>query len=270
MLSKRTRRILGYSAAGLTAFALLPRLLADRLLYFPERRYDSRPEMYRIPYEEVRLTTEDGVKLHAWWTGEPSQKTTVLFFHGNAGNISHRLERILTLHSLKVRFFLLGYRGYGESEGKPKEDGLYRDATAAYRYLMDHGVPAKNLYLFGESLGGAVAIELATRLPVAGLILESTFTSVREMAWLHYPFFPSLIVPDQFPSLARIPKIRSKFLIVHGNHDEIAPFSMGERLFAAANEPKSFFPVPGAGHNDVYVVSGRAYIDRIANFLENR
>jgi uncharacterized protein len=241
--------------------------MIDQFVYFPETRHESKPEDFNLPYENVSLTTEDGVNLHAWWTGDTSIPTTVLFFHGNAGNISNRLDRIRALKEPKVRFFLLDYRGYGKSGGKPSEEGLYRDATAAYQFLMKHSVPPKNVFIFGESLGGAVAAELATRVPCAGVVLESTFTSLREMAEKHYPFIPSALVPNQFNTLGRIGEIRSRLLVIHGTADEIVPFEMGRRLHEGAREPKSFLEIPGAGHNDLYAVGGETYRSALLRFL---
>lgn len=263
-------RALAYATVAAITLFMVARFLIDSFIYFPEARLEFRPEDFKLLYEEVSLTTDDGVKLHAWWTGDPSTPRTALFFHGNAGNISHRLERVAFLGQPKIRFFLLDYRGYGQSQGKPSEEGLYRDATAAYQFLRAQGISPENILLFGESLGGAVAVDLATRVPVGGVILESTFTSVRDMASVHYPFIPKVFVPDQFDSLARVANARAKLLVIHGNQDEIAPFSMGRRLFDAANQPKSFLEVPGAGHNDVYLLGGKPYRERLLSFLESR
>ncbi|MFH1018544.1 MAG: alpha/beta hydrolase [Pseudomonadota bacterium] len=261
-------RLLGYASVGLLVLFMIPRFFIDRFIYFPEAHHEFRPDDFKLPYEDISLTTDDGVKLHAWWIGDHSMRKTVLFFHGNAGNISHRLDRINLLGQPKIRFFLLDYRGYGQSQGKPSEEGFYRDATAVYQYLRAQSVSPENIFLFGESLGGAVATELATRVPIAGLILESTFTSVRGIASIHYPFIPNAFVPDQFNSMARISNVHAKLLVIHGNQDEIAPFSMGKHLYETANQPKSFLEIPGAGHNDLYLVGGRPYRKQILRFLE--
>jgi fermentation-respiration switch protein FrsA (DUF1100 family) len=260
-------RILAYATIVSVILFLVAHFMIDQFLYFPETRHDSKPEDFKLPYEDVSLTTDDGVKLHAWWTGDPSIQTTVLFFHGNAGNISHRLDRIQSLKEPGIRFFLIDYRGYGKSTGKPSEEGLYKDATAAYEYLREHRVPPENIYIFGESLGGAVAGELATRVPSAGVILESTFTSLREMASKHYPFIPAAFVPDQFNTLDRIRNLKAKLLVIHGTKDEIVPLEMGQRLYDRAIEPKSFIEVPGAGHNDLYGIGGESYRGDVRRFL---
>ena len=244
------------------------RMFEDKMIYYPERAYTERPERLKLPFEDVSLQASDGVRLHAWWIGDPRHKRTVLFLHGNAGNIGDRLDRVKTLGDVPVRFFLLDYRGYGESEGKPSEEGLYQDAEAAYAYLREkRGIPSEDIVLFGESLGTAVAVDLAVKTPVAGVALESGFTSVRDMASVAFPWIPKAFVSDQFNSLAKISGLRAPVLIVHGRRDEIVPFEMGRRLFDAAPEPREFLEVPAAGHNDVYVVGGEKYRATISGFL---
>lgn len=261
------QRVLAYLAVVLLTLILVPRLMLDQFLYFPEKRLDASPSDFGLPYEEVWLTTEDGVKLHAWWVGKKEHETTVLFLHGNAGNISHRLDRVRALQEIPARFLLLEYRGYGKSEGKPTEEGLYKDATAAYQFLRGSSIPWEKIYLFGESLGGAVAVELATRFEAGGLILESTFTSVREMASQHYSFMPTSFVPDRYNSLARIPNILPKLLIIHGDRDEIVPYEMGEKLYKAAPPRKEFVNISTAKHNDVYIVGGHEYQRALLDFF---
>ena len=252
-------------AAGI---AMAPAFLIDQFIYFPEKHHDSRPEDFGLPSEDVEIRTEDGVKLHAWWIGDPSLRCTVLFFHGNAGNISHRLDRIRAWKEVPVRFLLVDYRGYGKSAGSPSEEGLYRDARAAYDFLAGRSIPASQIFLFGESLGGAVAIELAGRVKSAGLILESTFTSLRELAPVHYPFIPSALIPDQYRSLDRISRVQVPVFIAHGTADEIVPFEMGRRLHEAARDPKTFHPVDAATHNDVYLQGGSSYRNALKSFLD--
>ena len=193
-----------------------------------------------------------------------------LVSHGNAGNISHRLDRALLLQArLRSSVFLYDYRGYGASEGSPDEAGTYRDARAAYRYLAEQKqVKADELVLFGESLGSAVSLELALSRPAAALVLEAPFTSVRDMArtTIFAPFAP--FVRTRYESLARISRLRMPLLVVQGDRDEIVPPVQGRRLFDAAPEPKRYFAIPGAGHNDTYLVGGEAYWRTIADFLD--
>ncbi len=251
----------------LFAFGLWFSMLEDRFIYYPDKQLIDKPQNYSWPFEDVWLTTQDRVKLHAWWIGHSSLPITVLFLHGNAGNISHRLDRLASFGVLTVRFFMLEYRGYGQSQGKPSEQGLYEDAQTAYRYLIGKGVNVKNLILFGESLGGAVAIDLAAKEKIGKVVVESTFTSIREMAKNVMPFVPISLVSDGFNSVEKLKRVRSSILIVHGSNDTLVPIEMGRRLFQAANTPKLFYEVKGADHNDVYIIGGEAYRRKLFTFL---
>jgi len=233
---------------------------ADRFIFFPERDYFEKPDAYSLSYRDAWIETSDHVRLHAWWIGEEKHRTTVLFFHGNAGNISHRVDRIHALGDIPLRFLLLDYRGYGQSEGSPSEDGIYADASAAYGYLRKiGGLDPSEIVLFGESLGGAAAVDLASRETVARVVLESTFTSMKDMADVVMPMVPSALVPEAYNSVEKIKKVHVPIHIFHGDADEIVPFDLGRKLFEAANEPKRYFPVRGAHHNDVYIVGGETY-----------
>jgi fermentation-respiration switch protein FrsA (DUF1100 family) len=197
-------------------------------------------------------------------------KVTVLLAHGNAGNLSHRLDRTIFLQSrLGADVLLFDYRGYGRSEGRPDEEGTYRDARAAHRWLTEvRGVTPDRLVLFGESLGSAVALELALARPCRALVLESPFTSVPDMAAVVLPFLPRSFVRTQYDNLGKIGRLRVPLLVLHGDGDEVVPFAQGRRLFEAAPEPKRFFSIPGAGHNDTYIVGGDAYWRTVADFVE--
>lgn len=245
-------------------------LFETRFIYFPSRGYDATPSGLGLAHEDVWLTTEDGVRIHGWYLPVPRARWVTLVSHGNAGNISHRLDRALLLQArLRSSVFLYDYRGYGASEGSPDEAGTYRDARAAYRYLAEQKqVKADELVLFGESLGSAVSLELALARPAAALVLEAPFTSVRDMArtTILAPLAPFL--RTRYESLARIPRLRMPLLVVQGDRDEIVPPAQGRRLFAAAPEPKRYFAIPGAGHNDTFYVGGEAYWRAIAEFLD--
>ncbi len=245
-------------------------LLETRFIYFPSRGYDATPSGLGLPHEDVWLTAEDGVRIHGWYLPVPRARWVTLVSHGNAGNISHRLDRALLLQArLRSSVFLYDYRGYGASEGSPDEAGTYRDARAAYRYLVEEKqVKADELVLFGESLGSAVSLELALAHPAAALVLEAPFTSVRDLArtTIFAPLAP--FVRTRYESLARIPRLRMPLLVVQGDRDEIVPPVQGRRLFDAAPEPKRYFAIRGAGHNDTYLVGGEAYWRTIADFLE--
>jgi fermentation-respiration switch protein FrsA (DUF1100 family) len=234
----------------------------DALLYFPSRRFDDAPANHGLRHEEFDVPTADGERLHGWWMAARSAARLghLVHFHGNAGNISHRLAEAFALTASGFDVLLFDYRGYGRSTGRPHEDGLYQDARAIVAALASRpGVDPRRIFYLGESLGGAVALALALERPPRGLVLQSTFTSVRDLARLHYPVVPGFLVPDAYPSLRRIGQLRAPLLVIHGEVDEIVPFVHGQRLFAAAPEPKRFHAVPGAGHNDLLVVVGRSY-----------
>jgi fermentation-respiration switch protein FrsA (DUF1100 family) len=222
-------------------------------------------------FEDVRLEA-DGAALHAWWLPFEDARRSVLFCHGNAGNISHRLERArLMQRRLQASVLLFDYRGYGRSDGAPDEQGTYRDARAAYRHLVEERrIAADRLVLFGESLGAAVAVQLALEQPCAALVLESPFTSIPDMARSAYPFLPPVgrLIRTRYETLAKLRALRTPLLVLHGEMDQIVPAAQARRVFEAAPEPKRFFAIPGAGHNDTYQTGGEAYWRVVADFLE--
>ncbi|MCH8206390.1 MAG: alpha/beta hydrolase [Chloroflexi bacterium] len=251
------------------------KLLDRYFIFFPERELVRTPGDVDVEYEEAFFSTSDGVRLHGWFV--PSQSdTTLVWFHGNAGNISHRLENLLMLrHTLGLDIFIFDYRGYGMSEGSPSEKGMYRDAEAALEYVGRRSAPGEDrrLVLFGRSLGAAVAVEMATRHQVDALVLESPFRSVRLMAGRVYPFLPSALLTapfqSRFDSLSKIGRVNSPVMVLHGDMDDIVPLEEGQKLYEAANEPKRFYTIEGAGHNDTYVLGGSAYFDALKAFIED-
>ena len=250
------------------AVLALASLLQDRLIYFPARRPDSSPEAWGLRSEELRLTASDGVRLHGWWI-RGRGKRVVLLFHGNAGNVSHRLDRAkLFTTRLDVDVWLVDYRGYGLSEGKPSEAGLYRDGLAIYDAARERGFPPERIVLLGESLGCAVAAEVALSRPCSGLVLETPFLSVPELARRHYPFVPGLLIRARYDTGSRIGRIDVPKLIVAAERDEIAPVSHAQQLFDLAWPPKDLLVVPGAGHNDVYATGGEKYLEVWRRFLD--
>ena len=250
--------------------------ILDRfMVYFPDRGLYTTPAEVGLEYSDVYLTTADGVRIHAWHVPGESD-TTLLWLHGNAGNISHRVNNIAILNSLTgLSVLIVDYRGYGLSDGSPSESGLYLDAEAAFEYLTDEAGldPTKEIVLFGRSLGVGVASEIATRHPVRCVILESGFTSIIGMAkatrpdWLVYALMP--LVGSRYDTLSKMARIQSPVMIVHGDSDEIVPFHMAEQLFEAAREPKRFHAVRGAMHNDVYERGGAAYFQALRKFVAN-
>jgi fermentation-respiration switch protein FrsA (DUF1100 family) len=243
-----------------------------RLLYYPNlpsRAVVATPARIGLAYEEVALTAADGVRLHGWFlpAGEPP-RGALLFFHGNAGNISHRLDSLRIFHDLGLSVLIFDYRGYGRSEGKVSEDGTYLDAEAAWRHLTEtRGFAEEKIVLFGRSLGAAVAARLATRHRPRALILESSFTSVPDLAAKYYRIYPvRWLTRFRYDARAALGAVDCAVLIAHSRDDEIIPVAHGRALFEAAPEPKAFLELRG-GHNDGYLASGRSYIDGLDAFL---
>ena len=259
-----------FLAALVLGLVLVPVLFEKRLIYFPFRALEVTPKELGLRYEEARLVAEDGITLHGWFLPVEGSRFTVLVCHGNAGNISHRLDRAMLMHAkLKTDVFLFDYRGYGLSQGAPDEEGTYRDARAAHRYLSTaRGVAPGNLIIFGESLGAAVALQLALEVPARALVLEAPFTSISDMAGSVLPFLPvGRLLRTRYDNLAKIGGLRMPLLVLHGDRDTTVPFAQGRRLFEAAPEPKQFFPIPGAGHNDTYFIGGDPYWEAWSEFL---
>jgi len=257
----------GYGAVALYLFIMQP-----RLLYYPDmpgRELESTPAAVGLAYEDVTLRTRDGVQLHAWFIPAGNPRATLLFCHGNAGNISHRLDSIRLQHALGLQVLIFDYRGYGRSEGSPSEKGSYRDVDAAWHYLREvRGLPESRIIIFGRSLGAAVAADLASRTQPAAVILESAFTSVADMAAEFYPWLPvRLLSRYRYDNLGKMARITRPLLLVHSRQDEIIPFAHGERLFARASEPKQFLELSG-GHNDAFLTSRRAYTHGLKTFLD--
>ena len=268
----------GIGLAVILVVGLLVRqmsILDQLMVYFPERGMHSTPGDVGLDYEDVSLVAADGARLHGWHVPGKSD-TTLLWFHGNAGNISHRLDNILLLNRrLGLGVFIFDYRGYGKSDGKPSEAGLYADAEAAIDFLTsDLGLdPIQDVVLYGRSLGVGVAVEMATRHEVRGVVLESGFASVKEMVRLTRPRIPTgLVLPlfdARYDSISKIGRLTSPVMIVHGTRDDTVPFEMAKRLYEAAPEPKRLHAVPGASHNDTYLVGGEAYIQALSEFVED-
>ena len=242
------------------------------LIYYPARTLEGVPGDLGLPSEEVLLDVEPGVKIHAWFIKAASQPSiaTVLFSHGNAGNIGDRLDRVRSWKSLGVDVLLYDYRGFGRSTGSPDEEGTYRDGRAAYDYLVNvrHVDPSK-LVLMGESLGCAISIQLALDRKAAGLILEAPFASIRRMAAAIYPFLPlGPFVRTRYDNLGKASRLNVPLLVVQGTLDEVIPIEQGKAVFAAAPEPKTFIAMEGAHHNDVYLIGGEAYRRAVAALIE--
>lgn len=253
------------------AFALYLFLMQPRLLYYPElpgRALTATPADIGLDYEAVRLTTRDGLQLAGWFVPHPRARATLLFLHGNAGNISHRLDSIRLFHDLGLAVLIIDYRGYGESEGQPTEAGTYHDAAAAWEYLVgQRHLASGEIVIFGRSLGGAVAADLASRTQPGALFLESTFVSVPDMAARLYPWLPvRWLSRYRYDTGAKLAAITAPLLIAHSADDEIIPYAHGRRLFELAREPKRFLELRGA-HNGGFLVSREAYARAVDSFL---
>lgn len=235
--------------------------LLGSLLYFPSRAIVETPGRAGLDYRDVALETDDGERLHGWWIGGRNEPLgQLLLCHGNAGNVGDRVLHAVLLTAGGFDVLLFDYRGYGRSSGRPSEEGTYRDARAALRCMLEQpGVDPARVFYLGESLGGSIALDLALEHPPAGLVLLSAFTSVRELARLHYPFIPTSLVPDAYPTVRRIPELRAPLLVLHGDHDDIVPLSQGRALFEAAPEPKHMHVFAGLGHNDVVTLAGTQF-----------
>jgi fermentation-respiration switch protein FrsA (DUF1100 family) len=243
--------------------------LVERMVFQPSPGVDLRPAQLGWAGEERFLVCEDGVRIHSFWLPAPGATRALLFLHGNAGNASHRLPNAVELARLGIHVLLPDYRGYGLSEGTPSEAGVYADARAALAHLVEvRRLPEERIVLFGRSLGGAVAVELARGRDLAGVILESTFTSLGDVvaSSLASPLAP--LATRRFASASKIGEVRAPLLFFHGDRDEIVPYEVGRRLYELAPEPKAFETLRGAGHNDTLAVGGAAYFARIARFLD--
>jgi hypothetical protein len=263
------RLIIGLAAAYLLlgGYAII---FEERLIFVPSRYPVGDWHPRGLQCEDVELATHDGEQLHGWYCAVPRPRGVVLMFHGNAGNITHRADRITSWQRLlNVSVFVFDYRGYGRSTGHPKEPGVYSDARAAYHWLTaDKGIAPDDVVFFGESLGGAVALQLATEVTPCALILESTFTSAVEMGQRAFPWLPvRWIMRNRFASIDKIERYHGPLLIVHGTQDTLVPFAMGKALFDRANEPKRFYAVVGADHNDMAWKGGHAYLQAMEAFL---
>ena len=234
-------------------------MLLDALIFQPDSAVSAPP----LGVKERWITTKDRVRLHAWYAAGAPAKATLIWSHGNGGNIAGRVDVLLALAAHGLNVLAYDYRGYGRSGGRPHEAGVYLDAQAAYDSERRRGVPAARIICFGESLGGAVSIHLASTRSCAGVAVVSSFTSLRDVARHHFGPL-ALVVGSRFDALARVRDLTVPILVAHGDRDEIVPFELGEQLFAAANRRKRFFRAVGAHHNDVFASPG--LITAVAEF----
>ena len=248
-----------------------------RNLYYPAQKIEATPSVFGLQYEDVNFISEDGRMLHGWWIPHPQARGTVIHCHGNAGNIGDRAWLAADLHRLHVNVFLFDYRGYGKSRGLPTEKGTYRDARAAYEVVRAkyQDVESPPVVLHGQSLGGAVAIQLALDKPVRGLIVESSFSSVIDMGQKLYPLLPiRWFCRFRYDSASKAPCLNIPKLFAHSPQDDLIPYDLGEKLYQVAAPPKEFVVLEGA-HNDagwsltpVYWRAIEKFLDRVLGPVE--
>ncbi len=246
--------------------------LLDSFFVYHPHPWDERDwaKLSGVPLEDVWFPATDGTKLFGWYAEATATSAVLLWCHGNAGNMIDRLENLRALHRLGLSVFLFDYRGYGRSQGRPTEHGLYQDALGAYEYLIGRRrIRTERVIVFGRSLGGAVAGELASQKPAMGLVLESCFPSIEAVARHHYMGLPvHWLLGAKFRLEERVPHLSLPKLFIHGDRDDIIPMELGQRTFAAAKPPKEFYVVRGADHNNLPFVGGRAYFEKLLEFCQ--
>ncbi|MCB4790503.1 MAG: alpha/beta fold hydrolase [Elusimicrobia bacterium] len=245
-------------------------VIQEHLVFFPSRELVSTPNYIKLDFEKIEFKTSDGETINAWFIPKQGSARVILMCHGNAGNISHRLDRIQNFNHMGLNVLVFDYRGYGKSSGKPGEEGTYRDALASWEYLINekHFQP-QDIIIYGESLGGAVAAWLAQDRPAAALILESAFTSIDELGQELYPLLPvKLLARIHYPTRKYLEQVRCPLLVIHSTEDDIVPFSHGQNIFITGNEPKTFLEIHGS-HNEGFMVSAGLYEQGIESFVKS-
>lgn len=256
---------------GLILAVVLLRMFEERHIFFPNAYSSNDWNLadHGVQAEDTYFTTSDGLRLHSFWAPAPGATHTILYFHGNAGNLSDRIPNIGFLQKLPANVLAVDYRGYGKSQGSPTEEGVYRDAEAAYDYLVrERKIPPEQIIVLGQSLGTAVATDLASKRPVAGLVLEAGFPSARRVAQVAMPI-PGLrfVIRSRFDSAAKLKDIRVPVLVAHCRADPVLPYQLGEELYAAANQPKSFVAYPGDCHEPLYYADPLDYTAKLRAFF---
>lgn len=267
------RIVAGFTLMFLMALPAKANVMENHFLYFPDPHLHLTPARAGLEFEEVTFPAADGTLLHGWFVPGAPNRPTVLFFHGNAGNISHRVENLVQLHRQGYSTLIFDYRGYGRSRGEPSEPGLYADGRGALDWLKSRGTGPDTTIYFGRSLGAAVALQLALEEPPAAVILESAFTSLAAMGREHYPILYTLLgwlVPARYDNAAKIGQLDAPLLLIHGSADTIVPVRMGRRLFELAPEPKRLYLIENADHNDAYFLGDGDYWQAWRDFLQIR
>lgn len=251
----------------LISVVIYVRYIERRALFSPSQIIEVTPIEIGLDFEEIFFKTKDGLRLNGWLIPSGDARFTLLFCHGNAGNISSRIDKIKFFNKLGLNIFIFDYRGYGISQGSPSEAGLYIDAQAAYEYLLSRKISFEKIVGYGESLGGAVVIELAKNNDIKALIVESTFSSAKDMSKQIYPFIPFWLFSSKLNSGDKIKLINAPKLIMHSKDDEIVPFCLADKLYRSASEPKFLLQLHG-NHNDCFFESEEIVREEIINFLD--
>ncbi|MDY0041935.1 MAG: alpha/beta hydrolase [Desulforhabdus sp.] len=242
------------------------------IVFFPDPILEATPRDYGLEsYEEVFFPATDGTRLHGWFVEGPDRRAVLVWFHGNAGNISHRLDSLKMMHKrLRIPIFIFDYREYGLSEGSISKAGTFLDAQGAYRYITEQkGFPPSSVILYGRSLGTALAVYIASRKDSLGVVLEAAFTSTDDVMKLYSPYYlPQATGANKYDNLSLIGLVASPVLFIHGQMDHTIPISMAKRLYQETHAPKYFFEVPGADHNDTYLVGGSKYLSVWSQFIK--
>ncbi len=260
-------KILLYLIFGFISLILYIRWVESRQVFIPSKQITSNPDQFGMAYEDVYFKTQDGVDLNGWLVKHSDAKHTILYFHGNAGNMGDRMVKLAMFYQMGVNIFIIDYRGYGRSSGQPTEKGMYLDTQAAYDYLMTRkDIAPERIVAYGASLGGAAAVDLALKRNLAGLISDSTFTNAADMGRRIIPWVPSFLIKTKLDSLAKIKLISVPKLIIHSKNDEMIPFSMGQKLYDVALEPKTFLAISG-GHNEGHLYSREEFMAGIEQFI---
>lgn len=286
----RIGRVMIMVGLGIWLLIIVPIMIyEEKFIYFPMKypgglwfvaSMQSPKGEISPTIEDCNFTAEDGVKLHGWLC-TPHRNTdgkiepvpyemTLLWFHGNAGNITMRYDLVKALMNIPVRILIIDYRGYGKSEGTPSEEGIYKDARAAWNYLtVERETSPDRIIIFGKSLGGAPAVDLASQVDAAGLIVQSSFSSAAEMSRRMMPFLPRFLLRTKMDSATKIKDVHCPKFFIHSTADEIVPYRLGRKLFDAAPEPKEFYEIKGALHNETYTAGGRNYFEKMRAFVES-
>jgi fermentation-respiration switch protein FrsA (DUF1100 family) len=255
------------AALIISSLILFLRYIETRTLFYPIKEISFLPDQANLEFQDVFFKTNDFLKLNGWFIPCKNSEYTVLFCHGNAGNISHRIEKLRLFHTLGCNVFIFDYRGYGLSRGTPSEAGLYKDAQAAYKYLLSQGILESRIIGYGESIGGSVIVDLAWRQKLKAIILDSSFSSVKDMIKYTYPLIPYWVFSSRFDSERKIKSLKIPKLIIHSLNDEIVPYQLGKKLYAAASEPKDFLQIRG-GHNSNFYESEGLMREKIGDFIK--